>query len=408
MKVMFAKFQGKRIERNQVISSALLFNTLSWYSLGQSIVTKIRDSFGEGGQESLVLGLIFAVFLIVSAIFSSAFLIKSRRKYLFFAWVIFGILTSISSVISVSSSLFVNIIIISLLGISTGIGLPSCLSYFAESISLENRGKAGGIIFFVTFFSAAIALVLISDLDFLYGTAILAIWRGWILPLLFFVSEKRLPLDKTSQVTPSLISILRNRNFVLYFIAWLMFAFVNSFESVVVDHTIGEYRFFIKIVEPAVASFSALTAGILSDWVGRKRVLIFGFVSLGMAYAVIGLLTQSWVSWLFYFVMDGIAIGSLWVLFVIVLWGDLSRNGSEKFYAIGGAPFFLTELFYLVLAPYLSLIPESSAFSLAAFFLFLAVLPLLYAHETLPEKKIKERELKLYIEKAKKAKEKYT
>jgi MFS family permease len=405
---MFAKFQGKRIERNQVISSALLFNTLSWYSLGQSIVTKIRDSFGEGGQESLVLGLIFAVFLIVSAIFSSAFLIKSRRKYLFFAWVIFGILTSISSVISVSSSLFVNIIIISLLGISTGIGLPSCLSYFAESISLENRGKAGGIIFFVTFFSAAIALVLISDLDFLYGTAILAIWRGWILPLLFFVSEKRLPLDKTSQVTPSLISILRNRNFVLYFIAWLMFAFVNSFESVVVDHTIGEYRFFIKIVEPAVASFSALTAGILSDWVGRKRVLIFGFVSLGMAYAVIGLLTQSWVSWLFYFVMDGIAIGSLWVLFVIVLWGDLSRNGSEKFYAIGGAPFFLTELFYLVLAPYLSLIPESSAFSLAAFFLFLAVLPLLYAHETLPEKKIKERELKLYIEKAKKAKEKYT
>jgi len=370
-------------------------------------VTKIRDSFGEGGQESLVLGLIFAVFLIVSAIFSSVFLIKSRRKPLFSVWVIFGILTSISSAISVGSSLFVNIVIISLLGVSTGIGLPSCLSYFAESISRENRGKAGGIIFFVTFFSAAIALVLISDLDFLYGATILAIWRGWTLPLLFFVSEKRLPSDKTSQMTPSLISILRDRNFVLYFIAWLMFAFVNSFECVVVGHTIGEYRFFIKIVEPAVASFSALAAGVLSDWVGRKRVLIFGFVSLGMAYAIIGLLAQSWFSWLFYFVMDGIAIGSLWVLFVIVLWGDLSRNGSEKFYAIGGAPFFLTELFSLVLAPYLSVIPESSAFSLAAFFLFLAVLPLLYARETLPEKKIKERELKLYIEKAKKVKEKY-
>jgi MFS family permease len=405
---MFAKFQGKRIERNQVISSTLLFNTLSWYILGQSIVTKMRDAFGEGGQESLVLGLIYAVFLIVSAIFSSAFLIKSRRKHLFSAWVIFGILTSISSAISVDSSLFVNIVIISLLGVSTGIGLPSCLSYFAESISHENRGKAGGIIFFVTFFSAAVALVLILNLDFLIGAAILAFWRVWALPLLFFVSEKSLPSDKTSQIIPSLISILRDRNFVLYFVAWLMFAFVNSFEGVVVDRTIGEYRFFIKIVEPAVASFSALAAGILSDWVGRKRVLIFGFVSLGMAYAVIGLLAQSWVSWLFYFVMDGIAIGSLWVLFVIVLWGDLSRDGSEKFYAIGGAPFFLTELFSLVLAPYLSLIPESSAFSLAAFFLFLAVLPLLYARETLPEKKIKERELKLYIEKAKKVKEKYT
>jgi len=405
---MFAKFQGKRIERNQVISFALLFNTLSWYILGQSIVTKIRYSFGEGGQESLVLGLIYAVFLIVSAIFSSVFLAKSCRKYLFSAWVIFGVLTSIGSAISVGSSLFVNIVIISLLGISTGIGLPSCLSYFAESISHENRGKAGGIIFFVTFFSAAVAMMFISTLDFLYGAAILAIWRVWTLPLLFFISEKSLPSDKINQTTPSLISILHDRAFVLYFIAWLMFAFVNSFEGVVVNRMIGEYRFFIKIVEPTVASFSALTAGILSDWVGRKRVLIFGFVSLGMAYAIVGLLSQSWISWLFYFVMDGIAIGSLWVLFVIVLWGDLSRNSSEKSYAIGGAPFFLTELFYLVLAPYLSLIPESSAFSLAAFFLFLAVLPLLYAPETLPEKKIKERELKLYIEKAKKVKEKYT
>jgi len=355
-----------------------------------------------------VLGLIYAVFLIVSAIFSSVFLIKSRRKHLFSAWVVFGILTSISSAISVGSSLFVNIAIISLLGVSTGIGLPSCLSYFAESISHENRGKAGGAIFFVTFLSAAVALMFILNLDFLYGAAILAFWRVWALPLLFFVSEKSIPSDEINQVAPSLISVLRDRNFILYFVAWLMFAFVNSFESVVVDRTIGEYRFFIKIVEPAVAGFSALAAGVLSDWVGRKRVLIFGFVSLGMAYAIIGLLAQSWFSWLFYFVMDGIAIGSLWVLFVIVLWGDLSQNGSEKFYAVGGAPFFLTELFSLLLAPYLSLIPESSAFSLAAFFLFLAVLPLLYARETLPEKKIKERELKLYIEKAKKAKEKYT
>jgi hypothetical protein len=38
--------------------------------------------------------------------------------------------------------------------------------------------------------------------------------------------------------------------------------------------------------------------------------------------------------------------------------------------------------------------------------LFLAVLPLLYAPETLPEKKIRDKELKSYIEKAKKAKEK--
>jgi hypothetical protein len=48
-----------------------------------------------------------------------------------------------------------------------------------------------------------------------------------------------------------------------------------------------------------------------------------------------------------------------------------------------------------------------AAFSFASFFLFLAVIPLIYAPETLPEKRIKERELREYVEKAKKAKEKH-
>jgi len=53
------------------------------------------------------------------------------------------------------------------------------------------------------------------------------------------------------------------------------------------------------------------------------------------------------------------------------------------------------------------LIPNTSAFSLASFFLFLAVLPLLYAPETLPEKKIELRRLRKYVETAKKFQRKY-
>jgi hypothetical protein len=57
--------------------------------------------------------------------------------------------------------------------------------------------------------------------------------------------------------------------------------------------------------------------------------------------------------------------------------------------------------------PFLGKIETSTAFSIASFFLFIAVLPLIYAPETLPEKKIKERELRDYVEKAKKTKDKY-
>jgi len=53
-------------------------------------------------------------------------------------------------------------------------------------------------------------------------------------------------------------------------------------------------------------------------------------------------------------------------------------------------------------------VPKEAIFSLTAFLLFLAVLPLIYAPETLPEKTMKDRELKSYIEKAQKVVQKET
>ena len=59
----------------------------------------------------------------------------------------------------------------------------------------------------------------------------------------------------------------------------------------------------------------------------------------------------------------------------------------------------------LLFAPYIANNIDSTTypttiFSFASVFLFLAVLPLIYAPETLPEKNMKERELKTYIKKA--------
>lgn len=404
---MFLKLRNKTIRRQRAVAFALLFNTFSWYILGQLMMTKVGNVFGEGTFENIILGLGYSSSIIVFAIFGSVFLKKIRKTRFFYIWIVSGVLSSFFSIISVSSSLFASLAVAITLGISLGIGTPFCLSYFAESTKIENRGKIGGIIFLTTMFCTPFISILMSMLDLTYSALILAMWRIWSLPLLPFVSENKVIHESDAYKSPSLISVLHNRAFSLYFVAWLMFAFVDSFGSAVIESKIEEFRFFIKIVEPAFAGFSALIAGVLSDWIGRKRVIIFGFISLGIAYAIIGLLPQLWISWLFYFIIDGIALGLSWVLFVIVLWGDLSRHASEKFYAIGETPFFLTGIFSLVLAPSLGLIPQASTFSLAAFFLFLAVWPLLYAPETLPEKKIRERELKIYIDQAKKIKEKH-
>jgi hypothetical protein len=95
-------------------------------------------------------------------------------------------------------------------------------------------------------------------------------------------------------------------------------------------------------------------------------------------------------------------------VFFMTLWGDLAGNNQkERYYLLGGLPYLLTAFLSVIVTPFVAIIPASTAFSLASFFLFVAVLPLMYAPETLSEKRIKDMELKSYLEKAKKVKEKY-
>ncbi|MCK4434208.1 MFS transporter [Candidatus Bathyarchaeota archaeon] len=163
------------------------------------------------------------------------------------------------------------------------------------------------------------------------------------------------------------------------------------------------------LIESVIIGLFALIGGLLSDLVGRKRVVISGFVFLGVGYAVIGILPEILISWYFYAVADGVAWGIFGAIFLMILWGDLANNMKpEKYYAIGSIPYLLSVFLQLIIADYIiNIILVYTVFSLASFFLFLAVIPLMYAPETLPEKKIKERELKKYVEKAKKVRKKY-
>ena len=177
----------------------------------------------------------------------------------------------------------------------------------------------------------------------------------------------------------------------------------------------------LVIIETALAGIFAVVAGFLSDIIGRKRVTISGFVLLGIGYAILGI-SQGILGisgnnpfvWYLYTIVDGIAWGVFSVIFIMTIWGDLSYDArSEKHYALGGIPFFISNFLRILVSPYIvsgtgaRATTGAAIFSLTAFFLFLAVLPLMFAPETLPEKRIRERELKKYVEAAQKVKKKY-
>jgi len=137
-------------------------------------------------------------------------------------------------------------------------------------------------------------------------------------------------------------------------------------------------------------------------------VVIAGFVMLGIEYAAMSAFSNSSAVLYLFLALDGTTWGLLFSVFFMTIWGDLGENyEKEKYYTLGGLPFLLAGFLPILIRLYAGAISPTAAFSFASFFLFLAVIPLMYARETLPEKKIRERELKSYIEKAKKTKEKY-
>jgi len=386
----------------------LATTAFAYYYVMSDVLTEITTSLAMSQfGKLLTMGVFYTgvgVSTSIGAILSNRFI---RRRTLIHLWLLLAILSSLLS-FWIDSAPVTTITMTSLFwGITVGLGMPSSMALFADSITTEQRGSLGGLLAFV--FNICLFGLALS-----FGTVTSAgrvqafmIWLGFSLAISILLRKEVNHTKGTKN--PRLFSILRERRFILYLIPWIMFCLVNSLEAPILRNFFGADFFeFVVIAESAISSICAMIGGFFADRVGRKIVAIVGYALLGVGYAVLGLLPNVQASWYLYVILDGIAWGTFVVLFFIVLWGDLAGHMlKDKYYLLGGLPFLLSWFVQLVIEPYVESTSVYAAFSLAAFFLFLAVIPLMYASETLPEKKIKERELKKYIEKAKKIKEKH-
>lgn len=375
------------------------------------MIDNVLSGLNVTDGQNLCIMTAFSLAIVGSGILGSTLSGRINRLDFIYLWVIFGVATSTLPAL-LGSYTWIHVLVISLLlGASFGLGMPSCLAYFADCTLFENRGLTSGIILLITSLIAPLLAKSFETFSLTANSIVFAVLRASGL-IIFFLRPRRESAPKIRR-NISFVTVLNDRSFVLYFVAWLMFCLVDRFEWPILVGFFGEnFSDFIFIVGPIISSFFALIGGILSDRVGRKRVVLYGFITLGIAYAIIGLFPTDLpsISWYSYVVISSISTGILWVIFFLILWGDLSqsraRSTGGKYYVIGVAPYFLADMIQLPLIPYVEQIEVVRAFSLASFFLFLVVLPLLYAPETLPEKKIELRRLRKYVEGAKKVKEK--
>ena len=303
---------------------------------------------------------------------------------------------------------FLEVAIIAFLwGVAFGFGMPLSMEYYVDNNAPENRGKIGGITYFLAYLGIFFFGIMTNH-DLKTQILGLTLWRAAGLMFILFLKPNYIRSKEVKD--PSYVSIVRERSFFLYFVPWLMFCLINYLSIPILTELFGEdFAVSSFLIEGLIIGIFAIIGGFLCDMIGRKRIIVSGFVMVGLGYAVLSVFPESLISWYFYTILDGVAWGMLAVAFLMALWGDLAyEKPSKKYYALGGLPFlFANTLQALIGKDLAKSISVSAVFPLTSLFLFLAVLPLIYAPETLPEKRIKEREVKKYIEKAKKIKEKY-
>ena len=387
-------------------AAVLVLNSMIWLVITSTLLTNSVANLELPLLETLILDGLYYAGIALSAFIGAMFFPRQRENCLL-VWIMFGVLTTISVATFQSNQIGVNAFLSLLLGMSIGMGLPSALAYFADTTAVENRGTYGGLIWLPVGFGILTLAFVLYSLNLFWALSILAIWRasGGVL---FFGLSKLRGKQNLEVKKPSYGTILRRRDLMLYLIPWIMFSLVNFSEYPILGKVLGEFQLNAGLIEFAISGVSALIGGVLSDLVGRKRIVITGFVILGIEYAILSLFSGAQASWYIYTFCDGTAWGLFASVFFMTIWGDLAETTQkEKYYVIGGLPYILAGFMAVVVQPFATDIQTVTAFSLASFFLFVAVLPLMYAPETLPEKKIKDRELRDYVEKAKKTKDKY-
>lgn len=396
-----------------IVNIMAISNAFVWYLLAFNTLKVLLSQQNANTADTLLVFGVNTGAIVIAGLLGSFLGNKFNNKTRFlYIWLASGMFLSLIplglNVLDISQLTLISLIF----GLYFGIGMPATMGYHSALTNTESRARIGGLSFLIIALTFAVAGLVMFD-NLIITCVVLAVLRWVGLMVFHFVRGKEQP--KPEMAVLSYRSIATNRPFILYFIPWCMFTLINYMTIPIqqnIFQTEASYQFFTAM-ENIVIALSAVLSGFIADKFGRKRLTIIGFIMLGIGYAVMGLFSAnaSNVIWgnIIYIISDGIAWGIFYVLFVFTLWGDLAyTKASDKLYFLGALPFVTSYFMQMLFSDSLQGIDKTLIFSFASFFLFLAVLPLFYAPETLSEKLLKDRDLQSYVMNAKKKADKET
>ncbi len=393
--------EGIRITPRRLAAAILLNSgTLAWFFLLiiymwdiSAWVTLDNEFWGYYNiGPSLFLG--FAVLWSIIASFAGG---KVDRRNFLISSVVLGTLSTI--VLIMFQGAVLATISIFLMGMSFGFGLPNSMALVADYTAVEERARVSGAIILFAFLLAfaSMAAIRIFNLEMSGIVLLLALLRSTSFPA--FVIDKSTGQEVTNMEATRL-SNDAYKQLALYLLPWVMFVVVSSMAWNLIPENseaaaIGTvYRYIL------IAVFGFLS-GVVADRFGRKQPIIMGLVVLGISFALLGFFGITDTNVIIYLGLSGIAWGSFFVLFGAIP-GDLSVAGSrEKFYGLGYILPVAVLVCFSVIPGRAALVGQSASLvsQIFSIILFLSIIPVLRARETLHESKIQERKMKEHVEK---------
>jgi MFS family permease len=388
-----------RISSRKFLSVILLNSgTLAWFFLFIYFMAEFFSAmtFNDPLWSSYQIGeCLFFGSAIIWATVGSVIGSRINRRYLLGSSILLGTFSMMFAAV-VQGMVFAAVISF-LLGMSLGLGLPSSMSLIADYTVVEERARVSGIVILGTFIVAfgTIGVIGILQLEILTAVLLFAVVRSTSLLALIF---DKCNVEKLELQEKTRLPIGAYREFFFYLVPWVMFTIAAGLAINLIPANIDtSFGTALRFVFIAVFGFGS---GIVADKFGRRRTIMAGTLVLGTSFALIGLFGMSQTLVTVYLAISGIAWGLFFVVFLAVP-GDLSVLGSrEKFYGLGYI-LPIAILFGLASVPFLYLPPgvEGSVTQILSLLVYLSIIPVWRAKETLPEGKTRERKLRDYTEK---------
>jgi hypothetical protein len=331
---------GIQVSKSSFFLVAIFF--FSFFTTYYFLASYLLQQVNFFGLDSLVLQSVFHFFAAIVLLVGS-FLIRKINKIKIIY--VCSIVNSVLMLLLLWNPFDIfELAVLFCMVVFVSIGMLTTFAVFGSVTVPEERGRIGGLIGFVVFpFYFMVNYFLGLNIGF-FGAILLGFVIN-LLPLfglLLNSSKTILESGKTQQVR-----YYEKRVFILYFIPWIVFSLINATlarnTTTIIQTQISSSLYFSLLsVQIVGIVFGVLFGGLIADILGRRFSLVFSLTFFGFCTALVGIFTSDLVFFIVYGA-SGLTWGFLFVLYIFVVWGDLSNQENRlQVYSIGLISYFLS------------------------------------------------------------------